>query len=458
MSLPEPYAAAEALLNAAARETRLAAVRTLAAGLANGVIPPVPRGAEVNNHVHTGYSFSPHSPCSAAWYALRAGLLAVGIMDHDSVAGVEEMLEAGAVLGIATTAGFEIRVNFAGTPFEQQLINGPGLTGVAYISVHGIPATALPRCDVFLRPIRAARNARNAAMVDKLNGLLRTQGVPAIDFQRDVYDRSLAAEGGTISERHILAALSRALMETHAPGEPLVRYLEGPLAINLSGKVRGYLLDPGNPHYLYDLLGVLKAYYTDAFFIHPDHTECLHVSDALAFSESIGAISAYAYLGDVTESPTGDKKAEKYEDDFLDDLMRCLRELGFRAITYMPPRNTRAQLERIRGLCDAYGFMQISGVDINSSRQIFNCPEILDPMFANLITATWALIGHEKVSTAVEGSGLFSPRALAACPALPDRLAAFAAIGQGLDPHAPIKLTPELAAIEAPFTGVSASV
>lgn len=81
MSLPEPYAAAEALLNAASRETRLAAVRTLANGLANGVVPPAPRSMEVNNHVHTRYSFSPHSPSSAAWHALLAGLLAVGI-DH----------------------------------------------------------------------------------------------------------------------------------------------------------------------------------------------------------------------------------------------------------------------------------------------------------------------------------------------------------------------------------------
>ncbi len=451
MSIPQVYARAEARLNAPTREKRLDAVRMLARGLASGEIPTVPRTVEVNNHVHTCYSFSPHSPSSAAWHALRAGLLAVGIMDHDSVAGVEEMLEAGALLGIATTAGLEVRVNFAGTPFADRVINGPGLTGIAYIALHGIPATQLPYCEDFLRPLRAARNTRNVAMVERLNALLRRQGVPVIDFQRDVYDASMATEGGTISERHILAAYSRKLMEAHGAGAGLVAFLEGKLSLALPARLRGYLLDAENPHYLYDLLGLLKAYYTDEFFIHPDHTECLNVRQALELSEEVGAISAYAYLGDVTESPTGDKKAELFEDVFLDELMACLRGLGFRAITYMPPRNTRAQLDRIRTLCETLGFMQISGVDINSSRQVFNCPEILDPRFAHLITATWALIGHEKLSTIMPGAGLFSTCGERLHPTLPERLALYAAIGQGIDPHMPNRLPPAVATLVKPL-------
>jgi len=451
MSLPEPYARAEAQLNAPTRDERLAAARALAEGLASGAIPPVPKTAEVNNHVHTVYSFSPHSPCSAAWHALRTGLQAVGIMDHDTVAGVEEMLAAGEILGIATTAGFEVRTTFSGTPFAGRVINGPGMPNLVYVSIHGIPAGRLARCQEFLRPFRAARNARNAAMVDRLNDRLHAQDLPAIDFQRDVYAKSTVAEEGTISERHILAALCDKLIGAYGRGERLTAFLEGALGIGLSSRARGYLLDSANPHYTYDLLGVLKAFYTDAFFIQPDETECPNVREVLAFSEEIGAISAYCYLGDVTESPTGDKRAEKFEDDFLDELMPYLRGLRFRAVTYMPPRNTRPQLERIRAKCDEYGFMQISGVDINSSRQTFNCPEILDPLFANLITATWALIGHEKLSTLTAGSGLFGARACAACPSLTDRLALYARIGRALDPHAPARLAPEVATLAAPL-------
>ena len=64
--------------------------------------------------------------------------------------------------------------------------------------------------------------------------------------------------------------------------------------------------------------------------------------------------------------------------------------------TNMPTRNTPAQLERLRGLCDSYGMFQISGEDINSPRQSFVIKAMENPMFANLIDATWKLIEHEN--------------------------------------------------------------
>ena len=92
------------------------------------------------------------------------------------------------------------------------------------------------------------------------------------------------------------------------------------------------------------------------------------VREALDIANEIGAISAYAYLGDVGSSVTGDKRAQKFEDDYLDELIPYIKELGFRAVTYMPSRNTRAQLERLRALCEKYELFQISGEDINSPR------------------------------------------------------------------------------------------
>ena len=81
-----------------------------------------------------------------------------------------------------------------------------------------------------------------------------------------------------------------------------------------------------------------------------------------------------AYLGDVGDSVTGDKRAQKFEDDFLDELVPFLcGAWAIGAITYMPSRNTPAQLKRIRALCDKYGLFQISGEDINSPRQSFVC-------------------------------------------------------------------------------------
>ena len=92
----------------------------------------------------------------------------------------------------------------------------------------------------------------------------------------------------------------------------------------------------------------------------------------------------YAYLGDVTDSVTGDKKAQKFEDDYLDEVMEC-----------MPTRNTPAQLARIRELAERHGFIQVSGEDINSPRQSFVIRAMDNPAFSNLIESTWKLIDHE---------------------------------------------------------------
>ena len=54
---------------------------------------------DVNNHIHTQYSFSPYSPTKAAWMAMQAGLATAGIMDHDTIAGAREYIEAGRILG-----------------------------------------------------------------------------------------------------------------------------------------------------------------------------------------------------------------------------------------------------------------------------------------------------------------------------------------------------------------------
>ena len=57
---------------------------------------------------------------------------------------------------------------------------------------------------------------------------------------------------------------------------------------------------------------------------------------------------------------------------------------------------TAAILCALVGLCDQYGMFQISGEDINSPRQSFIIRAMENPMFQNLIDATWKLIEHEK--------------------------------------------------------------
>ena len=359
------------LLNA---ENGLENLKTL---LKTESLPPV--GRDVNNHIHTTYSFSPYSPAAAVWFARAAGLCTCGLMDHDSIAGSEEFLAAAKEVGMGATIGLECRVSFKNTPFGDRRLNNPDQDGVVYMALHGVPHNRAAEVNAFFAPYRAARNERNKKMVAAVNQLMGRYGV-TIDFEKDVLPLSNYAKGGSVTERHISSALAYRMLEVIGKGETLVKFIRETMQLPLSDKIAGFLCDEKNPHMMYDLLGWIKSTLIAKFYIDATD-ECPDVREVLALSEKVGAISAYAYLGDVGDSVTGDKRAQKFEDDFLDELVPFLAGLGYRAITYMPSRNTPAQLKRIRALCDKYGLFQISGEDINSPRQSFVCEAQRAPEF-----------------------------------------------------------------------------
>ena len=384
-------------------------------------------GRDVNNHIHTTYSFSPYSPTAAVWFAREAGLCTCGLMDHDSIAGAEEFLAAADVAGMAATIGMECRASFAGTPFGDRKLNNPDQSGVLYMTLHGVPHNRAAELNEAFAPYRAKRNDRNRRMVEAINGMMGRYGV-TIDFDRDVLPLSNYAKGGTVTERHLSSALAYRMLDVIGSGEKLIAFIKNELQLPISGKIEGYLLDENNPHRMYDLLGWIKSQLIARFYI--DATDELPtVREALDLSERIGAISAAAYLGDVGDSVTGDKRAQKFEDDFLDELIAYYAELGIRAVTYMPSRNTKAQLTRLRALCEKHNLFQISGEDINSPRQSFVCEAQRDPAFANLYEATWALIAHEWRATEDPDDGLFSEKSIRRWPNLNDRVRAFAEFG-----------------------------
>ena len=389
-------------------------------------LPPVAR--DVNNHIHTTYSFSPYSPTAAVFFARAAGLCTCGLMDHDSIAGAEEFLAAAEAAHMGATIGMECRASFADTPFGDRKLNNPDQKGVAYMTLHGVPHDRAAELNAIYAPYREKRNVRNRRMVDAINGMMGKYGI-AIDFDRDVLPLSNFTRGGSVTERHLSSALAYRMIDVIGKGEKLVKFIKEELQLPISGKIEGFLLDEANPHMMYDLLGWIKSQLISRFYIDATD-ECPDVRELLALSDRIGAISAYAYLGDVGDSVTGDKRAQKFEDDFLDELVEYVAKLGYRAITYMPSRNTRAQLRRLRALCEKHNLFQISGEDINQPRQSFVCEAQRDPEFANLYEATWALIAHEWRATETPADGLFTPETIAKYPDLNARVKAFAQWGE----------------------------
>jgi len=312
---------------------------------------------DVNNHIHTMYSFSPYTPTQAVRKAKEAGLCVAGIVDHDSISGAEEFLAEAARLEFPATIGFEMRLYHAHTAIGNRRTNHPDQSDITYLTFHGVPHTKIAAVDGFLQPVRAARGERNRAMSACLG----------VDYDRDVLPLSMHKNGGSVTERHILFALAKQS---------------------------------------YERLAVLKSEFKD--YIPAGREECPNIETALNFANENGIIATYPYLGDVTKSVTGDKKAQAFEDSYLDELIGILHEMGFRAISYMPSRNTMEQLLRLRALCEKFGMLQISGEDINSPSQPFVCLAMRDPAFSNLYDTTWALIGHELAATQRISDGFMS--------------------------------------------------
>lgn len=347
-------------LNAGSAEDRL---KELPKVLKETTFPPQDERM-INNHIHTQYSFSPYSPTAAVYAARAEGLATCGIVDHDSIGGAREFIAAGEIVGIPTTIGIEARISMCETPFANVRTNNPDQVGVSYMVLHGVPHDQIDEIQNFFEPLRQKRNERNRKMVARINELYKDQGIE-LDFDRDVLPLSLNHLGGSVTERHLMYALAKKLSTSDDIME------------------------------VYDLVGSLKKDCIPKVYIDADD-ECASLSEIVALAKKTGAILAYAYLGDVTASVTGDKKAQSFEDSYLDELFECLAKFGVNAITYMPTRNTNEQLSRLRSLCESYNMLQISGEDVNSPRQSFRIEKMNDPQFANLIESTWHVIRHEN--------------------------------------------------------------
>ncbi len=345
-------------LNAATAEQRLRNLQTL---LEQEAKPPKILPEYANNHIHTTFSFSPYSPTAAVWAARRAGLATAGIMDHDSIGGAAEFRKAAAMAGLGATCGVEMRISWKDTPFAGRRINNPDQFGVAYMTFHSIRERYFAQTADFLTPYRALRNERSRKMVSRIR---EKTGVD-LDFDRDVLSLSEYPNGGSVTERHLLFALAKKV------------------------------LPDGTEEEQYRLLGQYKSGLIRDVYVEPTE-ELVPLETAIDFARQVDAILCYPYLGDVTASPTGDKKAAKFEDDYLEELIAFLPKQGIPAVTFMPSRNTAAQLDRLMELCRKYGLKQISGEDINQPSQSFICRQLSEPKFRHLVDAAWELVERER--------------------------------------------------------------
>ena len=144
----------------------------------------LPRGGRrfVDLHMHSTASDGALAPAAVARAAAVAGLGAIALTDHDTVAGVDEAREEGERLDIRVIAGVELSATEDGQ--ETHLL--------------GLHLARIDELERHLAGFRDARRTRAEHMVERLNSLGIPITMASIETQ---------AAGGAIGRPHVARAL-----------------------------------------------------------------------------------------------------------------------------------------------------------------------------------------------------------------------------------------------------------
>lgn len=143
---------------------------------------PAPPAAFVDLHAHSTASDGSRSPTELVQAAKRAGLAAVALTDHDTVAGIPEARQAAAQLGIGIVPGVELSA-----------VEGAEETHM--LGLHLGDTVAL---EHRLAELRAMRRTRAERIVARLNELgVRIEMADVLEH----------AAGGAIGRPHVARAL-----------------------------------------------------------------------------------------------------------------------------------------------------------------------------------------------------------------------------------------------------------
>lgn len=139
----------------------------------------------VDLHTHTTASDGSYAPAELVRMAAEAGLAAVAITDHDTVAGNAEALEAGPSCDVEVVPGVEISVNHGGPSYH--------VLGY-FVDYEHEPLLSS------LESIRRFRDERNEKIVAKLNELGMRVTLEEIQAE---------ARGESVGRPHVAAVLLR---------------------------------------------------------------------------------------------------------------------------------------------------------------------------------------------------------------------------------------------------------
>lgn len=353
-----------------------------------GVIQTLPENDDFNMHCHTFFSYNAygHSPSSLVWLARKMGWRLLGIVDFDTLAGVDELFEAALKANIRATAGIETRVYIP--QFSNREINSPGEPGVAYhmglgFSTSKVPGQAADR----LEDLHKRADIRNSIIIDRLNKYFEDI---IIDYTKDVVPLSPSQ---TPTERHIiLAYISAVENSTHKVNDFWAKNLQlssdkVDILINdppkFQNQIRSTLIKSGGPGY-----------------IQPTQETFPDIKEFHQLIIDSGALPTFAWLDGLS----------KGEQD-IEELLTLLIGDGVVAVNIIPDRNwniSDPDLKKTK-VNNLYQLIELSisldlpinvGTEMNSfGNKIvddFLAPE-LKPFHSTFLDGAFFIYGHTRL-------------------------------------------------------------
>ncbi|MFC1808066.1 5-formyltetrahydrofolate cyclo-ligase [Candidatus Omnitrophota bacterium] len=343
-------------------EVRDEALRRLKKMEADGLIPTPYPTLDIFGHCHTNFSYSPYTPEMLAWRAYQLGLQVTGIVDHDTVSGFKDFRKAAKILGLRNPiCGYEQRVNFKNTKWENMTINSPGNPGEGYIAIHGVSGEENGQLDI----VQAAKRMRIEKMAKYFYQFAKQYGID-LDYERDI---APLTEDSNPTERHFSTAIAKKIYEKCAKGtkvdykkadlltRKLIRAIERSLDMGTRRKIDISKKDVSDVEKLSGLLRdrvakPLRKKYP------PTDKENINIEELIGFAHSRGWIVYYLYLG-------GEKPCEAESKKNIEEFLDYLKSIGIDGVMFMPNRNSRTERERVLPLFYERFDRVGNGMDVN---------------------------------------------------------------------------------------------
>ena len=188
----------------------------------------------VDLHTHSHFSDGTFSPAQLVESAVRAGLHAIALTDHNTVAGLPEFLHAAEGSGITAVPGVEISAGYRG---KEVHIVGLFLNPEAWMKVTD-----------YLKTINTRKIESNRALVDRLN-----RAGYDLDF-----DQILQSSQGTVNR----AVIAAHMMEKGYVSS-IKEAIKGPLSQN-----KGYYVPPERLD-AFEVVGFLQSVGAVSVLAHP---------------------------------------------------------------------------------------------------------------------------------------------------------------------------------------------